>query len=212
MRSIEDSQLRPPGKEAPGNHHKGLSEQCVRLLKEGDSATFERVFDRYAKPIAAYLERMTLSVDVEAIVQETFLRLWQKRKQYNPSKAGLSTWLHRIAYNLTIDAYRKTGKECSLSEDYEVAFDPELQLNRDSDLKRLRSALAELPMRQRSAIALCHYQGLSNKAVAQAMGISIDALESLLARGRKTLSARLRIQPTSKPLNQKYLINAKRTS
>jgi RNA polymerase sigma-70 factor (ECF subfamily) len=56
----------------------------------------------------------------------------------------------------------------------------------------VNAALGELPTQQRVAIALCHYQGLRNTEAAEVMGVTVEAVESLLARGRRTLRARLR--------------------
>jgi len=57
--------------------------------------------------------------------------------------------------------------------------------------RHVNRELAKLPERQRVAITLCHYQGMGNREAAEVMGVSVDALESLLARGRRTLKRRL---------------------
>ncbi len=62
---------------------------------------------------------------------------------------------------------------------------------RDEEQRRLRRAIEELPERQRSALVLCHYQGLSNRDAAQILDVSVEALESLLARARRSLKKEL---------------------
>jgi RNA polymerase sigma-70 factor (ECF subfamily) len=59
---------------------------------------------------------------------------------------------------------------------------------------RVNAELAALPPQQRAAIALCHYQGLGNVEAAEVLGVSVEAVESLLARARRTLRARLRLE------------------
>ena len=146
--------------------------------------------------------------NAEDITQEVFLRLWARADSYKPEASKLSTWLHNIAHNLCIDYFRKNNRFIQdSSEIYETeenlhlasvsdrphgiatsgSDEPEHELakkTRDHDVKK---ALMTLPERQRSAIIMCHYQGISNKDAAHIMEISVDALESLLSRGRLKL-------------------------
>lgn len=146
--------------------------------------------------------------NAEDITQEVFLRLWTRADSYKPEASKLSTWLHNIAHNLCIDYFRKNNRFIQdSSEIYETEEslhltsvsgrphgiatsgrdEPEHELakkNRDHDVKK---ALMTLPERQRSAIIMCHYQGVSNKDAAHIMEVSVDALESLLSRGRSKL-------------------------
>ena len=105
----------------------------------------------------------------------------------------MSTWLHRIAHNLCIDYLRKdkSSVNSELSEDLESSDRPAQAPEREERLEALREALSTLPERQRSAIILSHYQGFSNREIAEVMGITVDALESILARARRGLRAQL---------------------
>lgn len=71
------------------------------------------------------------------------------------------------------------------------APEPELALETRQRQHRLEDALAELPQRQREALLLCHYEGLSCADAAQAMETTVEAIESLLARARRQLRQRL---------------------
>jgi RNA polymerase sigma-70 factor (ECF subfamily) len=173
-------------------------EQLMAAIVTGDRHAYAEVVRKHARPLAAYAWRMLGSdSDAQDIVQETFLRLWMQAQRWDSQKSALSTWLHRIAHNLCIDALRKMNKvsACSdddiaeLLDDHESA---EQELSLESRQLQLHDAIATLPERQRSALILAHFQDLSNKEVAEILDISVDALESLLSRARRTLKHRLR--------------------
>jgi RNA polymerase sigma-70 factor (ECF subfamily) len=112
--------------------------------------------------------------------------------------AKLSTWLHNIAHNLCIDYFRKHKRLVPWTEDSDKSEDnqpggiePDMAFLSRIDADNVKRSITALPERQRSAILLCHYQGLSNKDAALILDVSVDALESLLARGRKKLRALL---------------------
>lgn len=149
---------------------------------------------------------------MEDIRQETLLRLWTQADRWRPEIAALSTWLHRIAHNLCIDHLRRTSRLVGEPEDGEIeslthgssdadrdagGTDPHHALGQHRLGDQLREALATLPERQRSALILCHYQGLSNRDAAEVLDVSVDALESLLARARRKLRLLLAADVTS---------------
>jgi RNA polymerase sigma-70 factor (ECF subfamily) len=132
--------------------------------------------------------------EAEDVAQETFVKVWRKIEQYDPAKARLETWVARIALNLCYDRLRKRG-EVLMGEDAPEPADPDAGADavlaaRDM-AARVRAAVAELPPRQRAALELCHFQEMSNIEAAAIMEISVEALESLLTRGRRALKARL---------------------
>ncbi|MGD2007561.1 MAG: sigma-70 family RNA polymerase sigma factor, partial [Cellvibrionales bacterium] len=111
--------------------------------------------------------------------------------EFDASKARLTTWLHRMAHNLAIDHLRKAQRDAPWDdeEDRRAASDsPEEQSGKD-----VREALLKLPERQRSALALTYYQDLSNREVAEVMGLGTRAVESLLVRARGALKQQLEI-------------------
>lgn len=165
----------------------------MAAIVAGDRHVYAEAVRRHARAIAIYGYRMLGNAnDAEDIAQETFLRLWTQAARWQPGKAALSTWLHRIAHNLCIDFLRK-NKPSVLNElnddlvDGQVTADDALDIENDRIM--LHMALGKLPERQRSALVLTHYQGLSNKEVADILAVSVDALESLLARARRSLKA-----------------------
>jgi RNA polymerase sigma-70 factor (ECF subfamily) len=170
-------------------------EQVMTAIADGDQRVYADAVRQHSRAIGFYAFRMLGNKDsAEDIAQETFLRLWTHADRWRSDKASISTWLHRIAHNLCIDSMRKDRS--SQTEEFEDEIpdqtrDAELQQEWDERQQRLQAALMMMPERQRSAIVLTHYQGLGNQAVASIMDLSVDALESLLARSRRALRTML---------------------
>ncbi len=159
----------------------------------GDREAFRRLLDRHLRQTVAFAARVLGNhAAAEDVAQEAFLRLWSHAPHWQPA-ARVTTWLHRVALNLCLDV-RRRGRDVAL-DDVAEPLDPAplpLACVQARDLGRhVNTALAELPVQQRVAITLCHYQGLRNTEAAEVMGVSVEAVESLLARGRRTLRARL---------------------
>lgn len=126
--------------------------------------------------------------------QETFLRLWRHAPRWRPRGAKFETWLYRVAMNVCLDQLRKAKRdapEAAAPERTDPADRPDDAFFAGQRRFAVDAALAGLPPRQRMAITLCHYEEMSNIEAAQIMEISVEALESLLARGRRALRAAL---------------------
>ncbi len=163
----------------------------IRRAQSGDGEAFQILLHRYLPIIHAYAARMMDNQsDAADIAQEVFIRFWQKAGTFRPEKASLSTWLHQIAHNLCIDFFRKNSKQ-QLVEDQDLEEPHTTNTIIDERQEQLKIAIAGLPERQRSALLFCHYQGLSNKQAAEILNVSVDALESLLSRARRSLKTKL---------------------
>ena len=169
-----------------------LEDDESRLIEEiraGSDTAFREVLDHHGPSISNYVRRMiNRHVDAEDIVQDTFLRFWSTRDRYDASRSKLTTWLHRIAHNLCIDSIRRRHFDDAAENDLEdTRRGPAEAYALTEQADRVQRALSELSERQRSAIVLCHYQQFSNKQAAKILDLSVDALESLLRRGREKL-------------------------
>jgi RNA polymerase sigma-70 factor (ECF subfamily) len=132
--------------------------------------------------------------EAEEVVQEVFVRVWKQAPHWQSGGARFDTWLHRVTLNLCYDRLRERRNDEPYDEERDFAdpappADEALQHAQRSAI--VSAALASLPPRQREALVLQYYQGLSNSEAAALMSISVEALESLLARARRTLHARL---------------------
>jgi RNA polymerase sigma-70 factor (ECF subfamily) len=123
------------------------------------------------------------------VAQEVFLRVWRHAADWRDGEARFSTWLHRVAVNLCHDRLRRRHETTldAAGDPASEAPSPGAALQEKAVSARVDAALGRLPERQREAIALCYYQELSNMEAAAIMGLSVEALESLLARGRRRL-------------------------
>ena len=173
-------------------------ETLMYRVQKGDQQAFQYLVKKYLSVLHGFARRiMNNSHEAEDIVQEAFLRAWNHAEQWQSGRAKLSTWLHSIVYHLCIDNHRK-NKLVTVSFDESMEDDDSSEIPEAPDnllkeelSQQVEIALQKLPERQRTAIALCYYQGLSNIEAAEILNVSVAALESLLARGRKTLRTQL---------------------
>ena len=133
------------------------------------------------------------TADAEEVTQEAFIRIWRHAGAWQPGRARFDTWLHTVVLNLCRDRLRRrremTGD--AVPDVADQAADAEAVLIETERGRAVADAIAALPERQREAILLVHYQDLSGQDAASALDISVEALESLLARGRRALRAKL---------------------
>lgn len=170
----------------------------MEAVCQGDRRAYRALVDRHWQAISHYAFRLLGDVsEAEDICQETFLRLWKQAEKWQPGKARLSTWLHRISHNLCIDHLRKHSRLQAEADPGQFA-EAETTERRDHEgddreemAGQLQQALAALPESQRSALMLCSHSGFSNQEAAAIMGISVKALESCLARARRNLRSSL---------------------
>ena len=167
----------------------------VARVAAGEAPAFRALVDRHLPTVLAIARRM-LRDDAEAedVAQETLLRLWRNAARPELGEGGVRPWLRRVAANLCIDrvrAQRNTSLGDALPEEVEPASQMTTLVERELG-RRVDAALKALPERQRLALTLFHYEGMSQIEVGEAMGISDEAVESLLARARRALKALLK--------------------
>lgn len=134
--------------------------------------------------------------EAEDVVQEAMLRLWRMAPDWRPGEAQVSTWLYRVVSNLCLDRKRvqKRRPAVTLDDAPDLAAtgpDAVTRMMQDQRMAALNDALATLPERQRQAVVLRHIEGLANPEIALVLDIGVEAVESLTARGKRTLTAAL---------------------
>ncbi len=169
-------------------------EALLQRIAGADAAAFAVLLGRHMGHVQMLARRMLGDADeAEDVAQDVFIKLWRAPHSWQPGKAKFASWLSRVAANACIDKIRRR-KPLALADQAEPA-DPapgphDAALN-SQRARRVEQALQALPERQRLAITLCHYRGCSNKEGAQIMQISVEAMESLLARARRRLKTLL---------------------
>jgi RNA polymerase sigma-70 factor (ECF subfamily) len=167
----------------------------LRWAAAGDRRAFDQLAGRHLPMLYRVALRITgQPAEAEDVAQEALLRLWRHAARFDPARSQLGTWLYRITANLAIDRVRRVAAQPleRAGELADPAPGPEAALAEQQRQALLAAALAELPPRQRAALALSYDQGLSGAEAAAALSVSTRALEGLLRRARHLLSARLR--------------------
>ncbi|WP_089943621.1 RNA polymerase sigma factor [Litoreibacter albidus] len=171
----------------------------IVLFANGDGAAAQTLTARLSPVALSFARRMLGDLaEAEDVVQDAMLRLWKVAPEWRPGEAKPATWLYRVVNNLCIDRLRKRQKVSVGLDDMAEPPDPtpsvEARMIETDRLAALDAALSQLPERQRQAVILRHIEGQANPDIAQVMEISVEAVESLTARGKRTLAKLLTSQ------------------
>ena len=166
----------------------------LALYGNGDSMAAASLAARLT-PLVFRLAKRLLSDEAEAedVTQEGMLRLWKIAPEWRQGEAKVSTWLYRVTTNLCTDRLRK--RRCvaldAIAEPMDDTPGIEARMISDNRAEAMNGALAKLPDRQREAVVLRHIEGLANPEIAEVLDISVEAVESLIARGKRGLAVML---------------------
>lgn len=175
-------------------------EELLALYGAGDPSAARALTLRLVPRVTGYAARLMSGdrAEAEDIAQEAMLRLWRAAPGWRAGEAKVTTWLYRVVTNLVTDRLRARGRRgggpVTLDDAPEAADDspsPEARMVDDQRMAALYAALATLPDRQREAVVLRHIEGLANPEIADILGIGVEAVESLTARGKRALAAAL---------------------
>jgi len=167
--------------------------ELMSLIAVKDANAFSKLTDIYMKDVFRFSFSIVKDKSLaEDITQEVFIKVWKGADSWQPT-GKVKSWLFKIAHNLAIDEIRKTKNHENIDEvdgefeSYQTL--PDEIIHKKFLKDTITDALLSLPERQRTAIMLSYYSELSNKEGAEIMNVSVDAYESLLARGKKSLKS-----------------------
>jgi len=165
-------------------------------VQKGEHDAFETLVRRHSSRFYRVAYRfMRNRAGSEDIVQEAFVKLWERPGMWQAEKnVAFTTWFHRVVVNLCLDHHKKKRPlplidEVQIMDERQSQEEDLLENERQSLVAR---AIALLPERQRVALNLCFYEGLSNEEAARIMGVRLKALQSLLMRAKLALKDNLK--------------------
>ena len=171
-------------------------ESLMGRIQRGDHQAFTVLVRRHSARFYAHAWRMTGNkAEAEDSVQDAFLKLWRNPASFDGARGNrFTTWFYRVVTNATIDLQRRkretaAGDALERFESGAPLQDESLQM--DERQTALETAIAALPERQRTALNLCFYEGLSNAEAAEILDVKVKALESLLMRAKAALKQTL---------------------
>ncbi len=171
-------------------------EQLIERVKASDNEAFRLLFEKY-QPIL-FRNALHSLRDADAahdIVQETFVRVWQKRSSLKPNLSFLA-YIFRISRNLVLDSVKHRNVrikfEGEVSQTSSAGDDPEASTELNMLEEKLAEAARQLPAKCREVFLLSRMEGLSNAEIGKQLGVSVKTVENQITRALKVLRRHLR--------------------
>ena len=175
----------------------------IEAVRKGRREGQTEMVGRYAERVFAMIARQVPDVmDAQELAQDTFMRAFSHIDSYDARKASLSTWLCRIAYNLTLDFLKRRRPMIVSIEDTKVwqtdisddELEAELSTGREERIEQLQQVIDELPDDERMLLTLYYFEDRPLTEIAYITGIEAKPLANRLYRTRKKLFQKLRIK------------------
>ena len=183
-------------KATPGQGDSALVDLMAAVVERRDRQAFACLFDHFAPRVKAYMRRLGAEpAAAEDLVQDVMLTVWRRAAQFDPSKAGVATWIFTIARNRRIDLVRRE-RHPELDPD-DPALVPGRELGADAAVERtqrdtrLRLAVAELPEEQARLLALAYFEDKSHSVIATELDLPLGTVKSRIRLALKKLRSQL---------------------
>ncbi|MCA1745706.1 MAG: RNA polymerase sigma factor [Bacteroidales bacterium] len=172
----------------------------IALIRAGDKEAYRQLVERYQQKVfQTCMGFVHNEADAADLSQDIFIRAYEKLSSFK-GEAQFSTWLYRMSSNMAINFIRKRKlrswfqrlDEGHNNIDLSSGEYADTHMLRSEQKKLLKQALGKLNSAQQKAFVLSHYQDLSNQELADVMGLSLKATESLLFRARARMQANLK--------------------
>lgn len=156
-----------------------------------ETAALERLYDRYSRAVYSLVLRiLEQAAATEEVVQDVFLQLWRNAHRYESSRGPLEPWLFTLARNRALDYRRLKGERQRRREDAfeaqplrSTAPNPEEVVDSQRRAERVRASMRLLPERQRKAIELAFFEGLTHSEIARALSEPLGTVKSWIRTG-----------------------------
>lgn len=183
-------------KAVPAQESATLVDLMTAVADDRDREAFARLFDHIAPRVKAYMRRLGAEpAAAEDLVQDVMLTVWRRAGQFDPSRAGVATWIFTIARNRRIDVFRRERRPELDHDDPALVPDREPEAEAAVQQKqhgaRLRSAVAELPEEQARLLGLAYFEDKSHSDIAKELDLPLGTVKSRIRRSMKTLRSQL---------------------
>ena len=172
---------------------------CLRRMQQGDERALAELYDRYTPLLHSLALRIVRSApDAEEVVQQVWVQAWKESARHDPQRGSVAAWLVMVTRSRALDASRsqasrRRGEERVEAEPIIPPDDPRAVAQRKQVGDRVRAALALLDPKQREAVEIAYFEGLSQSEVAERLGAPLGTIKSwtrsALTRLREVLPA-----------------------
>lgn len=181
-------------------------QELITLVKQRDALAFEVLYDRYARSVMGLVYKIIQNDEIAAeIVQETFIRIWDRCDKFDSSKGKFAGWMFGIARNLSIDKYRRLKIRPEAAQNQAEVLQMELapsgssavdeKVNKQLWREKVRTVLNELNDDQREIIELAYFQGFTHREIAHNTGIALGTVNSRARRALLKLGTIIKADP-----------------
>lgn len=175
-------------------HVAGSDVELIERLQRHDPQALADLYDRYGRLVYSLILRVVRdSGTAEDLVQETFLRVWNRAQGLDSNKGSIGPWLLAVARNRAIDYLRSAGGRERNAMEFEETDHPALYTDMEHDLitsdsaRRIKTAMERLSPNQRQVIELAYFEGLSQTEMAERMGQPLGTVKTWVRAALKNL-------------------------
>ncbi len=163
----------------------------VNGLKKGDNKSFKLIYELHERKLFAFIMGYTKNdAQTKDIIQETFIRLWNKRETLDPENS-IKSYLFKTAYNIYIDKLRKKESELKMLDGwkYKRILDTidEDEETRRIRIEKVRIAIDNLPKRCKEIFLLCKYEGFKYEEISEILDISTKTVQAQMVKAYKSI-------------------------
>ena len=176
----------------------GSDRDLVERLQRRDAEALGELYDRYGRIVYSLILRVVRDAGTaEDLVQETFLRVWNRVRAFDPEKGSIGPWLLAVARNRAIDYVRSAGGRERNAIEFEETGHPALYTDIEQDLlqsdqtRRVKAAMEKLSNHHRQVIELAYFEGLSQTEMAERLGQPLGTVKTWVRAALKTLREEL---------------------
>jgi len=174
-------------------------EDLMQLVRKGESAAFEVVYQRHATAAFSLAYRMVGTRNAaEDVVQEAFLSLWRSGARYDRARGSVRTWVLGIVHNRAIDALRRSvvhdrrrASDEGIEERFEARERTDVEAARNDEAREVQAALRTLPDEQCKVIELAYFGGFSQSEIADMLDTPIGTVKGRLRLGLAKMRGQL---------------------